>query len=313
MTGFSRAGRRSRSPLNGLSQVELQRIGLDFRHARSEKGMTQHALAVRLGVSTSAVSALENGRAVLGADRLVEAARLLDLDLAALAPAGAAVLAGDGQGARHRDDQGAADWREFAPPHLDAPLEGALAAFLEVGYHGATIRDIAARAGLSVPGLYHYYPNKHALLAELLRLTMDDLIARCQAARAEGEGTAERFALLVECLALFHVHRRRLGVIAYSEARSLLPDAREQHLEARRQVQRMVVDEVERGRSEGLFHTPEAHVAARAVVAMCMALPQWFSERGPSPAEEIARQHVGVAFDVVRCPDERRPAAGRRG
>jgi AcrR family transcriptional regulator len=199
------------------------------------------------------------------------------------------------------------DWRAFPPPRLDAPLQGALSAFLDLGYHGATVRDIAARAGMSVPGLYHYYPTKHALLVELLRMTMDDIITRCRAARAEGHSTIERFAFLVECLALFHIHRRHFGLIAFSEMRSLRPEAHQRHLEDRRLVQDMVLDEVDQGRAEKVFLTPKPHEAARAVVATCMAIPQWFSDDGPSTAEDVAEQHVESAFDIVRCPLEKRP------
>lgn len=268
-------------------------------------GLSQRALAERIGVTPAAVSAVENGRIGMSLDRLTKAADLLDVDLLPL-------LGADGDETREHalyprvgaDD---VDWRVFLPPQLNAPLQGALSAFLDLGYHGAAVRDIAARAGLSVPGLYHYYPNKHALLVELLRMTMDDLIARCQAALAEGSRTAERFAFLVECLALFHIHRRQLGLIAFSEMRSLQPEAHKRHLEDRRLVQHLVVDEVDRGRVENVFRTPKPHEAARAIVATCMAIPQWFSEDGSSTAEEVAKQHVEIAFDIVRCPTKRRP------
>ena len=52
------------------------------------------------------------------------------------------------------------DWRTF-PPLLVAPVLGAaLDVFVEMGYHGASVRDIARRAGLSVPGMYHHYATK---------------------------------------------------------------------------------------------------------------------------------------------------------
>ncbi len=42
-------------------------------------------------------------------------------------------------------------------------LLAALECFVERGYHGTTIRQIANRAGVSVPGLYHHYASKLAL------------------------------------------------------------------------------------------------------------------------------------------------------
>src|SRR5215213_4061226 len=75
-------------------------------------------------------------------------------------------------------------WRDFPRLELAPPLAGALEAFVELGYHGASVRDIAQRAGLSVPGVYHHWPTKQHLLVALLELTMDDLLDRARAARA---------------------------------------------------------------------------------------------------------------------------------
>src|SRR5690606_25412480 len=61
-----------------------------------------------------------------------------------------------------REDSASGDigsWRNYGPSTLPKPLEAALEAFAERGYDGTSIREIAARAGLSVPGLYHHYPS----------------------------------------------------------------------------------------------------------------------------------------------------------
>lgn len=301
---------RSAQPrLSRLPQGERDRIAVELHRARLSKGLSQRAVAERIGVTPAAVSAVENGRIGMSMDRLTKAADLLEVDLHRLLPA----AAGGGSLPSHGfysyetaiED---VDWRSFPAVQLDPPLQGALSAFLDVGYHGATVRGIADRAGMSVPGLYHHYPNKHTLLVELLKMTMDDLIARCQAARAEGSNSiTARFANLVECLALFHIHRRQFGLIAFSEMRSLHEEARKRHVEDRRQVQHMVLEEVQRGCDENVFLTPKPHEAARAVVAMCMAIPQWFSDEGSSTAEEVAKQHVDIALDIVRCLPGRRP------
>jgi AcrR family transcriptional regulator len=48
-------------------------------------------------------------------------------------------------------------------------LETALEVIAERGYSGATVRQIAEAAGLSVPGLQHHFGSKEGLLAEVLR------------------------------------------------------------------------------------------------------------------------------------------------
>lgn len=50
----------------------------------------------------------------------------------------------------------------------EAIIQAAIGLFGEVGYHAASLRDIAARADLSHPGLLHHFPTKDALLAAVL-------------------------------------------------------------------------------------------------------------------------------------------------
>ncbi|HKS99633.1 MAG TPA: TetR/AcrR family transcriptional regulator [Rugosimonospora sp.] len=47
-------------------------------------------------------------------------------------------------------------------------LDQAMALFGEAGYRGASLREIAARCGLSHPGLLHHFPTKQSLLLAVL-------------------------------------------------------------------------------------------------------------------------------------------------
>jgi AcrR family transcriptional regulator len=265
-------------------------LGRRLREARRAAGLTLRQVATELQVSVGTWSAVENGQTRLSQERLEAAARLLRAD------------PDDLRGNRDPDASAEPEpsWRDFPPLRLDPPLAGALEAFVELGYHGASIRTVAQRAGLSVPGVYHHWPTKQHLLVALLDLTMDDLLGRARAARAEGDGPVERFTRLVECLALYHTHRRELGFIGASEMRSVDEPDRGRIAAARREMQRMVDEEVVEGCRRGLMTTPLPKEAARAVVTMCTALPQWWSPSGPSSPEAVARQYVDFALDVVR-------------
>lgn len=47
-------------------------------------------------------------------------------------------------------------------------LEAASLLFGEVGFHEASLRDIATRVGMTHPGLLHHFPTKKILLAQVL-------------------------------------------------------------------------------------------------------------------------------------------------
>lgn len=288
--------------MTALRTVDDPRVelGRRLRAVRQERGVGLRRLAAQLGVSPATLSAVEHGRTGLSAVRLGQIASLLDVPLERLLvrpPPAPAALA-----------RVPSSWRDYPPLALEPPLAGALAAFLELGYSGASMRDIGRRAGLSVPGLYHHYPSKQDLLVALLDLTMTDLLTRSRAARAEGGDPVSRFRLLVECLALFHTHRRELGFIGASEMRSLEDPARQRVTAARREQQSMVDEEVLAACSAGSFGTDRPHEASRAVVTMCTALPQWFSPTGPATPEQIAELYVGFALDLVRSAGKGRGA-----
>jgi AcrR family transcriptional regulator len=196
-----------------------------------------------------------------------------------------------------------ADWRAYKPLGLGPVLSAAVEAFVEVGYHGAAIRDIARRSGLSVPGLYHHYQSKQALLAAILDVTMEDLLWRSYAAGEEGgRDCVARFALLVECLTLYHTYRRDLAFIGASEMRSLTEENRARIRELRVEQQRMVDAEVEQAITDRRFTTLHPHEASRAVVTMCTAIPQWYRPNGPLTPEHIAERYVEFALRLMGHP-----------
>ncbi len=288
-------------------------LGRTLRELRAARRLTLRELAVLLDVSPATLSAIENGKTGISSERISRIAEVLAVPVQV-------VFAGstDDDGPGSRSPRVAAtgrhaaptvvDWRSFPPLALDAALGGALSAFLEFGYHGATMRSIAERANLSVPGLYHYYASKQDMLVALLDMTMTDLRSRTEAARDEGNDAVERFSFVVECLALYHTHRRELAFVGATEMRSLSPASRDRVAAARRDEQRIVDAEVEAGVQSGVFRTAQPNDAARAVVTMCTALAQWFRRNGPASAEHVAAQYVDFALDLVGCESQARPA-----
>lgn len=192
------------------------------------------------------------------------------------------------------------DWREFADSELAGPLKAALELFSEQGYHGSSVREIANRAGLSVPGLYHYYPSKQALLQALLDAAMDDLLQRSAAAKeAAGPAPIDRFNAVVECLLRFHMYRRELAFVASTEMRSLDADYRSGYIGRRDQQQRTLDAIVKAGTDAGVFTTEYPLDASRAITTMCVAVSTWYRPDGALDPDELVRRYLSVARRAV--------------
>mgnify|MGYP001305605730 FL=1 len=269
--------------------------GRAVRSARRAAGLSVRALADRVGVSPATVSAVENGHTELGVSRLLQFAAALGVPPARLLgldddPAEPPAPARPG---------GPAPWRRFAPPPIDPVLAGAIDCFVDMGYHGTSMRTLAARIGVSVPAIYHHYADKQQLLVRSLDLTMDELEWRIAAARAEARDGLQEVALIVEVLALFHTYYRKLAFIGATEMRSLQGTNRSRIAKRRRNVQRILDGAIDRARREGRLATRHPRAAGRAIATMCTALPQWFRDTGPLTAEDIARAYVEFALAML--------------
>ncbi|QJW37968.1 TetR/AcrR family transcriptional regulator [Cellulosimicrobium protaetiae] len=77
-------------------------------------------------------------------------------------------------------------------------LQASIVLFGEVGYHAASLREIASRVGMSHPGLLHHFPTKVALLEAVLdhRDTVDQ--ADLAADLARGTDYFDALVSLVE-------------------------------------------------------------------------------------------------------------------
>jgi AcrR family transcriptional regulator/DNA-binding XRE family transcriptional regulator len=278
-------------------------LGARVRALRAEQGLTQRSLAIGIGVTPSALSQLESGRIGLSARRARQIAQVLNVGVGELfADTATETDTAAGQVSRLTQDR-PRDWRKFEPLAMDLVLEAAAAAFVEIGYHGATVREIARRAGLSVPALYHYHHSKQQMLVGVLGLTMTDLLWRAAAARDEAVDPPRRFANLVECLVLEHTYRRDLAFIGASEMRSLEGDNRQHIAGLRNTLQQMVDTEVAAAVTAGDFLVAHPHEAARAVVTMCTSIVSWYQPGGVLSPEHLAARYVTFASHLMRARD----------
>ncbi|TGD86601.1 helix-turn-helix domain-containing protein [Mycolicibacterium sp. CH28] len=280
----------------GIAEHGTPPVGMAVRAARRQAGLSLRSLAAQIGVSPATLSAIENGRTGLSVQRLQQIATALGSTPARLLSrevAGRPVPANAHTGGQ---------WRCFPPLTVDPVLRGAIDAFVETGYHGTSMRMLAGRIGVSVPGIYHHYADKQQLLVRILDVTMSELTWRIEAARQEATDSRQEVALIVEALALFHTHHRKLAFIGASEMRSLEPPNRRRITHLRDHVQYILDDAIDRALADGTLHTGEPRAAARAIATMCTSLPQWFRAEGPRSAEDIAGAYVGFALAMLTNP-----------
>jgi AcrR family transcriptional regulator len=150
-------------------------------------------------------------------------------------------------------------------------LDAARAVFAEHGYAAGTTNRIATAAGISIGSLYQYFPNKDAILLELVRAHIDDgtrrVIDVLAPALAGPAAIEDVVRAIVTTLVDVHARDRRLHRVLFEE--SPRPPALLRQL---RDLEDAAVSSVTVVIERDLPHVDDPSFAARLVVATIESL-----------------------------------------
>lgn len=188
--------------------------------------------------------------------------------------------------------------RAGQPIALSAMLEAALEAFNEHGYHGATVRDIAGRVGVTVPALYYHHENKEAMLFSLLDAGITHIGALCDQVAESTPDPRERFDLLVECLVRYMAVSTKLAHLD-AEIRSLSAKNRRTYSTKRARVESLLRTAVEDGIDSGAFHVADPAETVRAMLGMIQAITTWYRPGGDISLDRLVERYQSYAARLV--------------
>ncbi|GAA5511662.1 HTH-type transcriptional repressor KstR2 [Deinococcus carri] len=96
--------------------------------------------------------------------------------------------------------------------------------FVASGYHGVSMREVAAAVGVTKPALYHHYADKEALFLAMLEGTLDGLSRLVGHAQAQAGVRAQLETLVGDLLA--SAPEQRVGLQLAGELRHVSPERR---------------------------------------------------------------------------------------
>lgn len=179
-------------------------------------------------------------------------------------------------------------------------MRAALEAFVEKGFHGTSMRDIAARAGTSVSHTYYYFPSKHHILWLIMTGITRELIHALETATREaGEDPAARLTAIVRTHVLLHTQRQDESFVGNSELRSLPDEDRPKFIELRDQVSSYFKAAIGDGIRLGIFTCPEPAEVTLALVTMCTSVADWYRADGPVSPQLMANRYAAIALRMV--------------
>ncbi|MGW7824767.1 TetR/AcrR family transcriptional regulator [Streptomyces puniciscabiei] len=180
-------------------------------------------------------------------------------------------------------------------------LQAGLELFAESGFAGASIRQIAGIVGINSATLYAHYPSKGHVLAALVRIGHEEMLARLtEAADATRDDSAGRqLAALVRAHVLLHTDYPLLAVVTNSELHALAPDLAEPSLELREQCRRMLAEVLELGVESGEFSLDDPVLAVTAIGGLGVQVAQWFGPALDRTREQVADQYAQFALRMA--------------
>jgi AcrR family transcriptional regulator len=96
-------------------------------------------------------------------------------------------------------------------------LETATRFFIECGYNGVSMREIAEALGVSKPALYYHFKDKEELFLAILATSLDEMVAGLDLAPGGSAPTRERIGVLVQDLLSLPLERRAVVRLASQE------------------------------------------------------------------------------------------------
>ncbi|MCW2846991.1 MAG: putative transcriptional regulator, TetR family protein [Marmoricola sp.] len=173
-------------------------------------------------------------------------------------------------------------------------LAAALDAFDEHSFHGATVRDIARRVGMTVPALYYHHENKEAMLYALLDASITRLAELCGEVDTPGASPRHRYTALVECLVRYTAVSRKLSRLD-AEIRSLTPAHRATYSEKRASIELRLLSALTDGAAADQFDVTFPRETVRALVGMIQAITTWFDVDGELSLDTFVHRYLDIA------------------
>jgi AcrR family transcriptional regulator len=177
-------------------------------------------------------------------------------------------------------------------------LEAALALFRERGFAEATMREIAARAGVATGLAYYYFDSKDAIVHAFYHRAKDELSPVLEAAHAEKTLPARIDALIEAKFRYFAPNRRFLGALmahAADPASPLSPFGAES-----REIREFEFAQFDRALSETRTSLPRdlaPHMARILWMYQMGILLFWIYDR--SPHQKRSRDLLKASLAVV--------------
>jgi AcrR family transcriptional regulator len=174
--------------------------------------------------------------------------------------------------------------------------------FAESGYSGTSMNAIAAACRVSKALLYHYYPDKEAILVDILSSHLEKLVAAVKSADEETTNPQARLKTIIATLLEQYRHADAEHQVQIASLK-LLPKEKQQPLLAKERVLVDILAAALAAARPSVSHKRVLKPLTMTVFGMLNWHYLWFREGGPMTraqyADFVTRLVLGGATDAA--------------
>jgi TetR/AcrR family transcriptional regulator, cholesterol catabolism regulator len=178
-------------------------------------------------------------------------------------------------------------------------LKSAAAAFRKLGYHGATVEQIAAALHMKKGNLYYYFRNKEEILFACHEYSHDrlqELLDKVVRSTAPADEKLRRLINSTVHVILDELH----GTALLLDLEALSPAHLKAVIVRRDRFDRGMRMILEEGMATGTFASGDPKLVAFAMLGAVNWIARWFNPGGPASSEEIATRFADYLIAGLR-------------
>ena len=192
------------------------------------------------------------------------------------------------------------------PPGLDLTpakqrlYEAALELFGRHTYYAVSIRDIATALGQQPSTLYFHVDSKQELLFEIALIGHRAGFASLRDALMDaGADPRDQLRCVVQAHVRQHLDYPALARVTNRELHALDEAQHDSVMVIRNQSEQIFRDIIERGARLGAFLAADPFLATKAIGAMAVRLPEWWTPESPYSREQIIERYSQYALNLL--------------
>ena len=189
--------------------------------------------------------------------------------------------------------------REKRRRRRDEILHAALIAFRETGYHTTTLADIGDRLGVRKTALYHYFPDKEAILYECHRQSLAEL-ERLTAQARDLDTAVDRLDFLIREHVRVMTDTLEGSPLAF-EVTSMSAERRNEIIAGRDRYEQELRSTIAAGILAGEFRPVDPKIATFAILGSINWIARWYRPEGTLRADELGAEFADHLVGGLTC------------